>query len=59
VSPWGTERSRKDQIFERILDEFDKSAGRVAIASTTVQLVDLPLLDIRLGEGTKRRESAE
>jgi small-conductance mechanosensitive channel len=52
-------RRTKDQIFERILDEFDRSEGRVTIASTTVQLVDPPLFDIRLGERTKKRESAE
>ena len=52
-------RRTKDQIFERILDEFDRSEGRVSIASTTVQLVDPPLFDIRLGERTKSRESAE
>jgi len=52
-------RRTKDQIFERVLDEFDRSEGRVAIASTTVQLVDPPLFDIRLGEKTKKRESSE
>jgi len=52
-------RRTKDQIFERILDEFDRSEGRVTIASTTVQLVDLPRLNIRLGERTKGRESTE
>jgi small-conductance mechanosensitive channel len=52
-------RRTKDRIFERILDEFDRSEGRVAFASTTVQLVDLPQLDIRLGERTVKRESAE
>jgi small-conductance mechanosensitive channel len=52
-------RRTKDQIFERILDEFDRSEGRVTFASTTVQLVDLPQLDVRLGERTKLRESAE
>jgi hypothetical protein len=52
-------RRTKDQIYERLLDEFDRSEGRVSIASTTVQLVDLPLFDIRLGERTVKRESAE
>jgi hypothetical protein len=31
----------------------------VAFVSTTVQLVDLPQLDIRLGERMKSHESAE
>jgi small-conductance mechanosensitive channel len=52
-------RRSKNQIYERILDEFDRSEGRVTVASTTVQLVDPPLFDIRLGERTKKRESAE
>jgi small-conductance mechanosensitive channel len=46
-------RRTKDQIYERILDEFDRSEGRVTIASTTVQLVDPPLFDVRLGKGRK------
>ncbi len=52
-------RRTKDQLFERILDEFDGSEGKVAFASTTVQLVDLPQLDVKLGERTRIRESAE
>ena len=43
-------RSTKDQIYERILDEFDRSEDRVAIASTTVQIVETPVLDVRLGQ---------
>jgi small-conductance mechanosensitive channel len=46
-------RRTKDQIYERILDEFDKSEGRVAIASTTVQIVEMPAFDVRLGEGSR------
>ena len=52
-------RRTKSQIFEQLLDEFDRSEGRVSIASTTVQLVDPPLFDIRLGERPNSRESAE
>jgi small-conductance mechanosensitive channel len=59
VADYRKRRRTKDQIFERILDEFDRSEGRVAFASTTVQLVDLPQLDIRLGERTESCESAE
>jgi len=59
VVDYRTRRRTKDQIYERLLDEFDGSAGRVTIASTTVQLVDPPLFDIRLGERTVKRESAE
>jgi small-conductance mechanosensitive channel len=52
-------RRTKDQIYERFLDEFDRSEGRVSIASTTVQLVDPPLFDIRVGERMRKRETAE
>jgi small-conductance mechanosensitive channel len=45
------QRQTKDEMFERILDEFDKSEGRVTFASTTMQLVDLPPFDVRLREG--------
>lgn len=41
-------RSTKDRIFTRILDEFEKTNGKVGIASTTIQLVDIPPLDVRL-----------
>jgi len=42
-------RITKDQIFTRILEEFDKTAGRVAIASTTIQIVGMPAFDVTLG----------
>jgi len=41
-------RSTKDHIFTSILDEFEKTNGKVAIASSTLQLVDLPALNVRL-----------
>jgi small-conductance mechanosensitive channel len=41
-------RSTKDRLFEHILQEIDKSEGKVAIASTTLQLVDLPLIKLDL-----------
>jgi hypothetical protein len=44
-------RLTKDQIFTRLLEEFDKTGGRVAIASTTVQVVETPVFDVRLREG--------
>ncbi len=43
-------RLTKDRFFTRILEEVDKTGGRVAIASTTIQLVDLPQLDVRLAK---------
>ena len=41
-------RIAKDQIFTRILEELDKTDGRVAIASTTLQIVETPAFDVRL-----------
>ena len=41
-------RGTKDKLFTRILDEFAKSDRKVEFASTTVQLVEAPAIDIRL-----------
>jgi small-conductance mechanosensitive channel len=41
-------RARKDRLFTRILDDFDKNAGKVSLASTTLQLVETPTFDVRL-----------
>jgi small-conductance mechanosensitive channel len=41
-------RGTKDQLFTQLLDEFVKTNGRVAIASTTIQLVELPPLNVNL-----------
>jgi small-conductance mechanosensitive channel len=43
-------RLAKDQLFTRILDEIDKTDGRVAIASTTIHLVQTPTFDVRISE---------
>jgi small-conductance mechanosensitive channel len=43
-------RITKDQIFTRILEEFDQTDGRVAIASTTIHIVETPAFDVRLVE---------
>jgi len=42
-------RSNKDQLFEAIINKIARTDGKVAIASTTLQLVDLPVfkLDIQ------------
>ncbi len=44
-------RSTKDRLFTHILNEFEKTGGKVAVASTTIHLVDIPDLKVRL-EGT-------
>jgi small-conductance mechanosensitive channel len=41
-------RGTKDQLFTRILEEIDKTENRVAIASTTIHLVETPVFDVRL-----------
>ncbi len=46
-------RFTKDKIFTRILEEFEKTDGRVAIASTTFQLTDAPAFDVRITKETK------
>lgn len=41
-------RRTKNQIFTRLLEEIEASEGRVAIASATFQLVETPVLDVRM-----------
>jgi small-conductance mechanosensitive channel len=41
-------RITKDQLFTQILEEIDKTDGRVSIASTTLQIVDTPVFDVRI-----------
>jgi small-conductance mechanosensitive channel len=41
-------RSTKDELFERILDEFEKTDGQVALASATFQLVEAPAFKVQL-----------
>jgi small-conductance mechanosensitive channel len=44
-------RATKDQLYTRILQEVDKSGGRIRLASTTVELVNLPHLDVAYADG--------
>lgn len=44
-------RTTKDRLFTRLLDEFVKTNGQVAIASTTIQLVELPDMNVHLNGG--------
>jgi small-conductance mechanosensitive channel len=48
VTDFKTRRSAKDLLFTRILEEFDASAGKVSLASSTFHLVDAPVLNVRL-----------
>lgn len=43
-------RVTKDMIFSRILDEFAKTDGKVAIASTTINIVQTPPIDVRISK---------
>ena len=46
-------RTRKDRIFTRILEEFQKSEGKVGIASTSadISLVKTPVFDVKISDG--------
>ena len=48
ITDYKLRRATKNRLFGLILDEFEKTGGRVKIASTTVQLVDPPSLNVRL-----------
>lgn len=41
-------RGTKDALFTRILDEFEKTDGKVEFASATFHLVETPTIDVRL-----------
>ena len=39
-------RTTKDQLFEGIINKIESTDGKVAMASTTLQLIDLPLVKL-------------
>jgi hypothetical protein len=39
------------RLVHRIMDEIDRSEGGVAIASTTIHIVETTVLDVRFGDG--------
>lgn len=43
-------RAVKDQLFTRILEEVDRSENRIRLASTTVEIVNLPRLDVDIAD---------
>ncbi|MBN1613589.1 MAG: mechanosensitive ion channel [Deltaproteobacteria bacterium] len=43
-------RAVKDRIFTRILEEIDKTDGRVGIASMTVHIVETPKFEVKIEE---------
>lgn len=48
VTDFKVRRSTKDKLFTQILDEFQKTNGKIKIASTTMQIVDPPPININL-----------
>ncbi len=50
VVDYKTRRGTKDKLFTGILDAFDATEGRVAFASATFQLVEVPVFDVRISE---------
>ena len=43
-------RTAKDELFRRILEEIDKSGGRIRIATASMELSSSPVFDVRLNE---------
>ncbi|MFY9224158.1 MAG: mechanosensitive ion channel domain-containing protein [Blastocatellia bacterium] len=41
-------RTTKDRLFDSLMDHFDKTDGKVAMASMTVHLVETPTFDVRI-----------
>jgi small-conductance mechanosensitive channel len=50
ITDYKLRRSTKNRLYGLILDEFEKTGGRVKIASTTMQLVDPQPFTVKLGD---------
>lgn len=48
-------RRTKDQFYSRILEEIRKTEGRVAIAGTTLGIIEAPVIDVRINEKKQER----
>ena len=48
-------RSKKSKLFNRILDEIDKTEGRVILASATFELVGAPALQVKFNRDNNSR----
>jgi small-conductance mechanosensitive channel len=55
VVDYKARRSTKDRLFTRMLEEIDKTEGRVAIASATFEVVGAPALEVRLENQSKTK----
>lgn len=49
-------RGTKDKLFTRILDEVNKTDGKVELASATFQLVETPTIDVRMVRDSETRK---
>jgi small-conductance mechanosensitive channel len=47
----------KDQLYMRILDAVDRSNNRIRLASTTLEVVNLPRFDVHFADGEGRIDS--
>ncbi len=43
-------RASKDRLFTRILEELERTGGRVSLASATFHLVEAPVFDVRIAK---------
>ena len=50
VVDYSKRRMTKDILYTRIIDAITRSEGKIKVASATLQLVDLPALDVNLTE---------
>lgn len=48
VTDFKRRRSTKDALFTRIMEKFDSTDGKVTLASATFQLVEAPVLNVRM-----------
>jgi len=46
-------RSTKDRFFTRILEELEKTEGRVMISGATLSILETPVIDVRINDKTK------
>lgn len=53
VVKYTNRRDLKSRLFNRIMDEIDQTDGRIAIASTTIHIVETPTFDVRVNGVSK------
>ena len=54
VTDFRRRRATKDRLFREIMNAVDASKGRVAMASTTIQIVETPPLQVRVDRADQR-----